>query len=89
MHVYFDHPMYRLYLHYYEETGYPIDGVMGSSGGGRVRKLSVVCLHNNAIIARGILVTVLHCGTSEPRLSATYIVSSVGTSFRSTRDPLL
>ena len=85
----FDHPMYRLYLHYNEETGYPIDGAMGSSGGGRVRKLSVVCLHNNAIVARGILVTILHCGTSEPRLSATPIVSSVGTSFRSTRDPLL
>ena len=26
-------------------------------GGGRVRKLSDVCLHNNAIVARGILVT--------------------------------
>ena len=24
-------------------TGYPIDGTIGSSGGGRVRKLSVVC----------------------------------------------
>ena len=52
---------------------------MGSSGGGRVWKLSMVCLHNNAIVGRGILVTTLHCGTSEPRLSATYIVSSVGT----------
>ena len=59
-------------------TGYPIDGAMGISGEGRVRKLSVVCLHNNAIVARGILVTILHCGTSEPRLSAIYIVSSVG-----------
>ena len=63
-------------------TGYPIDGAMGSSGarGGRVRKLSVVCLHNNAIVARGIPVTMLHYGTPEPRLSAIYIVSSVGTS---------
>ena len=31
-------------------TGYPIDGAMGISGGGRVRKLSVVCLHNNGIV---------------------------------------
>ena len=61
-------------------TGYPIDGAIGSSGGGRVRKLSVVCLHNNAIVARGILVTIFHCGTSEPHLSAIYSVSSVGTS---------
>ena len=61
-------------------TGYPIDGAMGSSGGGRVRKLSVVCLHNNAIIARDILVTILHRGTPEPCLSAIYIVSSAGTS---------
>ena len=30
---------------------------MGSSGGGRVRELSDVCLHNNAFVARGILVT--------------------------------
>ena len=56
-------------------TGYPIDGAMGSSGGGQVRKLSVVCLHNNAIVARGILVIILHCGTPELRLSAIYIVS--------------
>ena len=61
-------------------AGYSIDGAMGSSGGGRVRKLSLVCLHNNAIVARGILVTILHCGTPEPHLSAIYIVSSVGTS---------
>ena len=47
-------------------TDCPIDVAMGSSGGGRVRKLSVVCLHNNAIVARGILATVLHCGTPEP-----------------------
>ena len=40
----------------------------------------MVCLHNNAIVARGILVTILHCGTPEPRLSAIYIISSVGTS---------
>ena len=53
---------------------------MGSSGGGLVQNLSVVCLHNNAIVARGILATILHCGTPEPRLSAIYIVSSVGTS---------
>ena len=66
-------------------TGYPIDGAMGSSGGGRVSKLSVVCLHNNAIVARGIMVTILHCGTPEPRLSAIYIVSSVGTSLYLTR----
>ena len=51
-----------------------IDGAMGSSGGGRVRELSVLCLHNNAIVARGILVTILHCGTPEPRLNAIYIV---------------
>ena len=38
-------------------TGYPIDGAMGRSGGGRVRKLSDVCLHNNAVVARGILVS--------------------------------
>ena len=61
-------------------TGYPIDGAMGSAGGERVRKLSVVCLHNYAIVARCILVIILHCGTPEPRLSAIYIVSSVGTS---------
>ena len=30
---------------------------MVRSGGGRFRKLSDVCLHNNAIVARGILVT--------------------------------
>ena len=45
--------------------GYPIDGAIGSSGGGRVQKLSVVCWHNNAFVARGILVTTLHCGTPE------------------------
>ena len=53
---------------------------MGSSGRGWVRKFSMVCLHNNAIVARGILVTILHCGTPEPRLSAIYVVSSVETS---------
>ena len=51
---------------------------MGSSGGGRVRNLLMVCLHNKAIVARGILVTILHCGTNEPNLSAIYIVSFVG-----------
>ena len=63
-------------------TGYPIDGAMGSSGGGHFLKLSVVCLHNNAIVARDILVTILHCGTPEPHLSAIYIFSSVGTSLK-------
>ena len=54
---------------------------MVSSGGGRVRELSVVCLHNNAFVARGILVTIyLHCGTPKHRLGDIYIVSSVGTS---------
>ena len=57
-------------------TGYPIDGAMGSSGGGRAQKLSMVCLHNNAIVARGILGTILHCGTPN------CFVSSVGTSLR-------
>ena len=47
-------------------TGYLIDGAMGSSGGGHARKLSVVCLHNNAIVVRGIMGTILHCGTPEP-----------------------
>ena len=63
-------------------TGYMVDGAMGSSGGGRVRKLYVVCLHNNAIVARCILVTILHCETPEPCLSAIYIVSSIGTSLK-------
>ena len=70
-------------MHFNEEqiiTGYPINGAMGSSGRGRVRKLSVVCLHNNAIVAGGFLGTILHCGTPEPCLSAIYIVSFVGTS---------
>ena len=61
-------------------TGHSKDGAMGSSGGGRVPKSSVVCLHNNAIVVRGILVTILHFGIPEPRLSAIYIVSSVGNS---------
>ena len=60
-------------------TGYPIDGAMGSSGGGWVRKLSMICLHNKAIVARGILVTILHCGTPEPRLSAIYVGTSLWT----------
>ena len=41
----------------------------------------MVCLHKNAIVVRGILVNILHCGTPKPRLIAIYIVSSVGTSF--------
>ena len=60
-------------------TGYQIDGAMGSLGGGRFRKLSVIRLHNNTIVARGILVTILHCGIPKPRLSAICIVSSIGT----------
>ena len=55
---------------------------MGSSCGGQVRELSVVRLHNNAIVVRGILLTVLNCGKPEPRLRAIYIVSSVGTSLQ-------
>ena len=66
-------------------TGYPIDGAMVSSDEGLVWKLSVVCLHNNAIVASGILVTILHYGTPNPHLSAIYIVSSVGTSLYSIR----
>ena len=56
-------------------TSYPIDGALGGSGGGRVRKLSVVCLHNNAIVAGCTLVTILQCATPEPRLSPIYNVS--------------
>ena len=47
---------------------------MGSSGGRWVRKLSMICLHNNAIVARGIMVTILHCGTPVPRLSVTLLL---------------
>ena len=45
------------------------------------------CLHNNTIVVRGILVTTLHCGAPEPRLSTIYIkfVSSVGTSFKTNK----
>ena len=57
-------------------------------GEGQVRKLSMVCLHNNAFVARGILVTRLHCGTPQVHLSAIYIVSSVGTSLMFPRDLL-
>ena len=53
---------------------------MGSSDGGWFRKVSMVCLYSNAIVARGIIVTILHCGTPEPRLSATSVVISVRTS---------
>ena len=45
-----------------------------------VWKLLMFCLHNNAIVVRGIRVTQLHCGTPKLCLSAIYIVSSVGTS---------
>ena len=45
-------------------SGYPIDGAIGSSGRRRVRKVSVVCLHNNAIVARGILV--IYCIMGHP-----------------------
>ena len=45
---------------------------------GGCRKLSMVCLHNNAVVARGIRVNCLHCWTPEQHLSAIY--SSVGTS---------
>ena len=58
-------------------TGFLIDGAMGSSGVGWVQKLSVVCLHNNAIVRKYILVTILHCGTAKPRLSDINIVNSV------------
>ena len=54
--------------HFIEEqiiTRNPIDGAMGSLGGGRVRKLSVVCSHN-AIFARGFWLLILHCGTPDP-----------------------
>ena len=47
-------------------TGSPIDGAMASSGAGRVRNLLLVCLHNNTIVAWGILVTILHCGHLNP-----------------------
>ena len=58
-------------------TSYPTDGAMSSSRGGRVWELSVVCLHNNAIVARGILCCIV--GHPKPHLGAIYIVSSVGT----------
>ena len=72
---------YIMFLHDYQwgTNNNPVDGPMGSSGRWRVRKLSGVRLHNNAIVVRGILVTILHCGTRKPRLSAIHIVSSVGT----------
>ena len=49
-------------------------------GAAQVRKSSMVCLHNNAFVVRGILVNRLHCETHELSLSAIYIVSSVGNS---------
>ena len=58
---------------------YLINGAMVQ---GRCQKLSMVCLHiNKAIVARGIRVTWLHCGTRKQHLSNIFIVSSVGTSF--------
>ena len=36
-------------------------------------------LHNNAFVARGVQVTPLHYGKHELRLSAIYIITSVGT----------
>ena len=59
---------------------YPIDGAIGVRAAAGFGSLLMVCLHNNAIDARCILVTRLHCGTPEARLSAIYIVNSVGTS---------
>ena len=60
-------------------TGYPIGGAMGSSGGGRVRMLSMVCLHKNAIVARGIpgYYTALWDTRTPPQR---HLYSSVGTS---------
>ena len=57
--------------------GYLINGAMV-----QVWSESYRCfvLQNNAFVARGILITLLHCGTPEFRLRAIYIVSSVGTS---------
>ena len=52
---------------------------MGRSGGGRARKFSDVCLHNNDIVARSILVTYIALWDPN-RLSPIYIISSVGTS---------
>ena len=51
---------------------------MRSSGAEVVK----VCLHYNAFkfVARGILITLWHCGTPELHFSAICIVSSVGTS---------
>ena len=54
-------------------TGYPIDGAMVRLGGGRVRKLSDVCCERHTGYECCI---VGHMN----RLSAIYIVSSVGTS---------
>ena len=59
--------------------GYPIDGAMSSSGAEVIGRLFTYCY--NAFVARGILVTPLHCGTPKLHLSAFYIVSSVGTPF--------
>ena len=48
------------------KTAYPIDGAMGSSGGGRISEVIVRLLHNNAIVARGILVTIALWDTRTP-----------------------
>ena len=48
------------------KTGYPIDGAMGSSGGGRVSEVIVGLSHNNAIVARDILVTIALWDTRTP-----------------------
>ena len=58
--------------------GHSIDGATGRS----VRKLSMVCLHNNAFVARCVTTIRLHCGIHELHLSALYIISSVATSLR-------
>ena len=44
-------------------TSYPIDGAIGRSGDGMIRKFSDVCLDDNAMVAKGILVT--NIGTPE------------------------
>ena len=49
---------------------------MCGSGGGRLSEVIGGCLHNNSIVERSILVTILHCRTPEPRLSTVYNISS-------------
>ena len=62
--------------------GYPMDGTMVQGVSEVIHVFFYITI--NAFVARGILVTGLHCGTPELCLSAIYIVSSVGTSFHST-----